>query len=250
MISTLNDLRIVPTARLILHEAHDPGRLARLRERMEAEGVQRNPIIVSPYGEDYLVLDGAHRLNALEGLGCGLALVQTVELQEIAESWGHILDGLHISGLRGVDEVEATDSESWLARLATYDGGETFLRTRKEGLAADVEALWGLQAVYPEGVVHRVDSEAPVELKAGEAMIRYRTFTPQELVEVVRLGNVLPAGITRFRVRERVLGVRFPLEKLRDGVPEERNAELKASVRRFWDENRIRYYGEPVVLFE
>jgi hypothetical protein len=66
----------------------------------------------------------------------------------------------------------------------------------------------------------------------------------------VRSGAVLPAGITRFRVRERVLGVRYPLEKMQDGEASTRNAELKAFVERLWVENRIRYYEEPIVLFE
>ena len=35
---------------LILHEAHDKDRLLRLRDRIEAEGEQRNPIIVSSQG--------------------------------------------------------------------------------------------------------------------------------------------------------------------------------------------------------
>lgn len=250
MISSLNDLRIVPLGRLILHEAHDGSRLARLRERMEAEGVQRNPVIVAAHGEGYLVLDGAHRLQTLKELGCSLILVQLAELPEVAESWGHVLDGGLLSGLRNVEEVEVSDKDSWLARVTSTEGEEVFLRSREEGLAAEVEALWGLQALYPEGVVYRVGSEAPVELEAGEAVILYRPFTPGELVEVVRLGRVLPAGITRFRVSERVLGVRFPLEKLRDGDPDERDAELKVFVRKLWDENRIRYYDEPVVLFE
>lgn len=250
MISSLNDLRIVPLGRLILHEAHDGNRLARLRERMEAEGVQRNPVIVAPHGEEYLVLDGAHRLQTLKELGCSLILVQLAEPPEVAESWGHVLDGGRLSGLRNVEEVEVSDKDSWLARVTSSEGDEVFLRSREEGLAAEVETLWGLQALYPEGVVYRVGSEAPVELEAGEAVILYRHFTPGELVEVVRLGRVLPAGITRFRVSERVLGVRFPLEKLRDGDPDERDAELKVFVRKLWDENRIRYYDEPVVLFE
>ncbi|MDQ4106509.1 MAG: ParB N-terminal domain-containing protein, partial [Actinomycetota bacterium] len=243
MISSLNDLRIVPLERLILHEAHDPSRLARLCERMEAEGVQRNPVIVSPHGEDYLVLDGAHRIQALRGLGCKLALVQMTEPPEAAESWGHVLEEDRLSGIDTIEEVEVSGKGRWLARVESGEGDELFLRARGEGLAAEVEALWGLQPMYPEGVVHRVDSEAPVRLEAGEAVIRYRPFTPRELVEVVGLGKVLPAGITRFRVSERVLGVRFPLEKLRDGEPEERGAELEALVRRLWDENRIRYYG-------
>ncbi len=250
MISSLNDLRIVPLERLILHEAHDRDRLVRLCERMETEGVQRNPVIVAPHEESYLVLDGAHRVQTLRELDCKLTLVQMTEPPDAAESWGHVLDGDRLSGLRDVEEVEVSGEGRWLARVESGEGDEVFLRARREGLAAEVEALWGLQSVYPEGVVHRVDSEVPVELEAGEAVIRYRNFTPRELVEVVGLGKVLPAGITRFRVRERVLGVRFPLEKLRGGDPQERGAELEAFVKRLWDENRIRYYGEPVVLFE
>ncbi|HEX4993232.1 MAG TPA: hypothetical protein VFV45_08350, partial [Rubrobacteraceae bacterium] len=96
----------------------------------------------------------------------------------------------------------------------------------------------------------RVDPEGPVKFGGGEALIRYRAFTPRELVEIVRSGAVLPAGITRFRVRERVLGVRYPLEKMMNGEASARNAELRAFVERLWNENRIRYYREPVVLFE
>jgi L-serine kinase (ATP) / ParB family transcriptional regulator, heme-responsive regulator len=81
-------------------------------------------------------------------------------------------------------------------------------------------------------------------------VIRYRAFAPEELVEIVRSRAVLPAGITRFRVRERVLGVRYPLEKMYDGDAHTRNAELMSFVERLWRENRIRYYEEPVVLFE
>jgi L-serine kinase (ATP) / ParB family transcriptional regulator, heme-responsive regulator len=35
-----------------------------------------------------------------------------------------------------------------------------------------------------------------------------------------------------------------------NGEASARNAELRAFVERLWNENRIRYYREPVVLFE
>jgi hypothetical protein len=66
----------------------------------------------------------------------------------------------------------------------------------------------------------------------------------------VDFGSVLPAGITRFRVRERVLGVRYPLEDMEGEDVEKQNARLTEYVRRRWDEGRVRLYGEPVVLFE
>jgi L-serine kinase (ATP) / ParB family transcriptional regulator, heme-responsive regulator len=61
---------------------------------------------------------------------------------------------------------------------------------------------------------------------------------------------VLPAGLTRFIVEERVLNVRYPLGLLEKGEPAVRNAELREIMRRSWQDGRIRYYAEPVVLFE
>jgi hypothetical protein len=253
LIPSLNDLRLVGLENLILHEAHDEDRLLRLRSRMQAEGEQRNPIIVSSQGDCCLVLDGAHRVRALQELNCRLALVQLVEPPESAESWAHLLDGVGLQELRNVEEVEVIEGpgDGSLAEVQTAEGQSVSLRSREESLRAEVRALWALQALYPEGVVvRRVDPDAPVGLAEGQVMIRYRPFSASELVEIVRSGAVLPAGITRFRVRERVLGVRYPLEKMKNGDAPARNAELKAFVEKLWGENRIRYYGEPVVLFE
>ncbi len=253
MIPSLNDLRLVELGRLILHEAHDENRLANLRARIESEGEQRNPVIVSSQGDCCLVLDGAHRVRALEELGCRLVLAQFVEPPERAESWAHLLDGLGLDKLRGVREIEVSEQQQRGARLAEveFTGGERIsLSSRERGLSAEVRALWALQSLYPEGVVRRVEPNGPLGLADGEAVIRYRAFAPEELAEVVRSGAVLPAGITRFRVRERILGVRYPLEKMREGDAPARNAELGSLVERLWRENRIRYYEEPVVLFE
>lgn len=253
MISSLDNLRLVESGRLILHEAHDEERLERLRARVEAEGEQRNPVIVSSHGDNYLLLDGAHRVRVLRELGYPLVLVQLVEPPARAESWGHLLGGVDPEALRDVAEIDPCDEpcENPLA-VAEFVGEErVFVRAREEGLPAEVRALWGLQSLYPRGVtVRRVDPEGTFEPARGEALIRYRPFTPAELVEVVRSGAVLPAGITRFRVSERVLGVRYPLEKMENGNLSTRNAELEDFVRRRWEEHRIRYYGEPIVLFE
>lgn len=114
-----------------------------------------------------------------------------------------------------------------------------------------VRALWALRKVYPQGgVVRRVNLGSVVRTAAGEAMLFYRRFTPAELAEVVSAGEVLPAGVTRFIVEERVLNVRYPLGLLEKGEPAARNAELREFVRRSWQGGHIRYYAEPVILFE
>jgi L-serine kinase (ATP) / ParB family transcriptional regulator, heme-responsive regulator len=253
LIPSLNDLRLVELERLVLHEAHDEDRLASLRSRIEAEGEQRNPVLVSSQEDCCLVLDGAHRVRALEELGCRFVLAQFVEPPERAESWAHLLTDVGLDKLRGVEEVEVSERPrgARLAEVEVAGGKRYFLRSWEEGLLAEVRALWALQTLYPEGVVvRRIEANGRLRPAEGEAIVRYRGFAPEELFEIVRSGAVLPAGITRFRVRERVLGVRYPLEKIKDGDALSRNAELRAFVERFWEENRIRYYEEPVVLFE
>jgi L-serine kinase (ATP) / ParB family transcriptional regulator, heme-responsive regulator len=253
VIPSLNDLRLVGLEDLILHEAHDEDRLLRLRRRIEDEAEQRNQGIVSSQDGCCLVLDGAHRVRALQELGCRLALVQLVEPPETAESWAHLIEGVGLPQLRSIAELEVSERPNSrpLAEVETAEGEKVFLNSHKEGLLAEVRALWALQALYPEGVVvRRLEPDAPVKLAEGETMIRYRPFTPGELIEIVRSGAVLPAGITRFRLRERVLGVRYPLQKMKNADAPARNAELKAFVESLWRENRIRYYKEPVILFE
>ena len=255
MIPALDNLRIVLLSCLILHETHDEARLARVRAGVREEAVQRNPVIVAPYRDRYLVLDGAHRVRALAELGCRLALVQLIELPERAESWGHLLpaSGLE-AALRVVEGVEVTEERpdsACLVEVRFHDGRKLYVRAKKGGLVPEVRALRALDAVYPEGqVVRRVDPEGPIELVEGEALLLYRRFAPEELARAVEEDEVLLAGITRFVVKERVLNVRYPVDLLADGDPEQRNAELREFVKRSWEGNRVRYYAEPVVLFE
>ena len=253
MIPSLRNLRLVDLGCLILHEAHDEGRLIRLRNRMTAEGQQRNPVIVSPHEDRYLVLDGAHRVCALEELGSTLALVQTVEPPEKAEGWGHLIGGLETTQLDNLQSIEASEKPGadTLAEIETAADGTIFLSSREEGLQGLVRALWSLQSLYPKGiVVHRVEAQGAVHVSASETLIRYRGFTPEELAAIVDSGTVLPAGITRFRVSERVLGVNYPLEDMVGGDADAQNHKLQEYVRRRWHEGRVRLYGEPVVLFE
>ena len=253
MIPSLKDLRLVDPECLILHEAHDEDRLARLRGRIEAEGEQRNPVIVSPHGDRYLVLDGAHRVRALAELGSRFVLVQVVEPPEKAEGWGHLLNGVGRDELGAIAGIEVSDrpGDASVAEVETTGGETLSVSAAGEGLHGRVRALWELQSLYPNGVVvRRVEPDGTARLSGGEVLIRYRTFTPGELAEIVDSGAVLPAGITRFRVQERVLGVRYPLDRMKDGDATTQNLRLREFVKSRWEENRVRYYGEPVVLFE
>jgi hypothetical protein len=257
VIPSLKDLRLVEPGCLLLHEAHHEDRLARLKERITTEAEQRNPVVASPYGDRFLVLDGAHRVRAMNELGARFVLVQVVEPPEWAEGWGHVVGGMGSLGTddaNGLVVAEAPGDEAQgeaVAEIETAGGGVVSVRSRRVGPLARSGAMWALQARYPEAAaVRRVEPDRVVRLLNGEALIRYRPFSPEELVEIVGSGAILPAGVTRFRVRERVLGVRYPLGRMMDGEPRARNVELRRFVSERWAENRVRYYREPVVLFE
>lgn len=236
-----------------MHEAHDPDRLSSLRERVAAESVQRNPVIAAPYGDDFLLLDGAHRAHAVSALGCEFVLAQVIDPPKTSESWTHLLSNPVLDSLfENRDFTVSGDSHDsgWLAAVETT-AGTHYLRAREASLSTEVQALWSLQEAYPPGEpVRRLDSRAEPPISDGEARFRYRTFSVDELVEIVKGGDVLPAGITRFRVPERILGVRFPLSSLADGELSARQNELEELVSRQWKANRVRRYDEPVVLFE
>ena len=74
--------------------------------------MQRNPVIVAPYGDRYLLLDGAHRARVLVELGCRFALMQPVELPERAGSWSHLLEKLGLEeAFYSIEEVEVSETE-------------------------------------------------------------------------------------------------------------------------------------------
>lgn len=270
MIPALDSLRTVELSSLVLHEAHDKARLGRVRRGLEAEGVQRNPVIAAhllPGGDSsekrLLVLDGAHRVHALGEMEYPSALVQIVDLPALAEGWGHLLPakGLEerLRAAGGVEVVEGEptqpgDGEARLAEVRLPDGRRLSLW----GDGSLARGLWALRAAYPEGGgeaadaggYRRIEPGEQAEPGDGETVLRYRRFSPAELLEVVEEGGVLPAGVTRFIVGERILNVRLPLAALRLAEPEERDQGLRSHVRAAWESGRVRYYGEPVVLFE
>ncbi len=253
MIPALDHLQVIPLENLILHEAHDESRLKTLRDRVTTEKVQRNPVIVTAHNEKFLLLDGAHRALTMSGIGCDFILAQKITPPKTVESWTHLLVEPNLESLDKSENLisDAHPGDDWLTAIEDSDGETTYLRARSPELACEVRALWDLQSVYPKkSPVRRLDSEAEAKIEPGEVRLFYRRFTVEELVEVVRDGSVLPAGITRFRVPERVLNVRFPLKSLADGDLASRNAELREMIERQWNANQVRRYDEPVVLFE
>ena len=111
-IGELPHLHIVAIEDVILHEDPDIERVARLVERLSADGILKNPpVVASTNGNGKrIVLDGANRLTALMKLGLSHVLVQDIKLDDedlTIDCWHHAIE--HLSKEEILAQAEQTD---------------------------------------------------------------------------------------------------------------------------------------------
>ncbi len=268
-------LRIVPTACLRLHEEHDPYRVERLARAFRREGRQRNPIIVAEGVEDksYIVLDGATRTSTLRKLGIRDALVQIVDYFSDAvelKVWHHVVVGFpghrilsQIAELRDLHLQEARQPRGpdWLqeahivACITLRDQREYVLHCQGD-INCQAKRLCQFVGIYKgKAEVHRTaELDMPQLLEQYpdlSAVVAFPTFTPAEIMRIAANGNKVPMGITRHIIKGRALGLGVSLEMLDAPLPlEEKNAWLQERIRQRVRANKVRFYQEPVIIFD
>jgi len=164
-------LRIVPTARLLLHEECDPERVERLGRLLGADGMLRNPPIAAPLEDGtYVVLDGANRVTALRHLGVPDQVVQVVDYDDPGvqlDTWAHLLrdDGFLVQHV-------ASSAGAWRALEAADEEG----LTSRETLRILIEKLTStpLPGSAAEQVEGHLDQPERLEHQASEMMDRVR----------------------------------------------------------------------------
>ncbi|MCI0519832.1 MAG: ParB N-terminal domain-containing protein [Chloroflexi bacterium] len=273
------DLRILPLSLLVEHEFNDAQRTEPLARRLEAEGLLKNPPLVTPLGRDdprYVVLDGANRITALHWLGYPHILAQVVpyQLPQVTlTTWHHVIEGMdpksltaELTALEGVDLI-LTDRMRARAGLARREYLMYVIRADNEVFAARPAAprravhdqnrlLNALVDTYKErSTLHRVMTEDLEEVKqlypqmAG--MVVFPQYDPSEVLELARDGELLPAGLTRHLIQGRALRINYRLSELKSDEPlEEKNARLRSWLLNKLSTKEVRFYGETTFLFD
>ncbi len=234
-VETILPLRVVSLDRVLCHEDVDPKRVDRLADRIEADGLLRSPPIVIESGENYIVLDGASRTNAMRQLGFPHIIVQLTSLEAGLElhAWRHVisdiapddlvkmLDNLPLVRLERVESGRSADvmfEYGGLCRLKTVTGA-SFVVYAASG-ENRLDALNALTATYMEaGKVERTLSQDIISLQheyeGMTALVIYPVFSPDQVMQATQSGNKhFPAGITRFLVPGRILRLNIALETL------------------------------------
>lgn len=278
MKSKFPKMRIIPIDQICQHEMEDATRTRRLKERILADGHLKNPVVVSKIEKDsqrYVLLDGLHRVEALRDIDSKDVVTQVVDyFNENIKicSWWQL-----ISGPTAREVLKTIESISSLELEDVSDSDLGALKHRNEAIACLIlknkqafiikgEKVRGLErkasilanmidSLHMSFEMHRVmDTEARIvfrEQKNATAMLSFPVFEKDEIVRLAIGKSKLPAGITRHIIPWRALGLSVKLELLRDEVPvRKKNELLNRIVEERSEQGSIRFYPEPVVVFD
>jgi hypothetical protein len=271
------DLEIVALKDVLLHEEIEYNRVDKLVERLKTDRVLKNPPMVARAKEQetekYVVLDGASRSSALRKLNVPDILVQVVDYhspQVRLESWYHLLLDITPEHLRrdfdelscittvDMDEAQAErelDERKILAYLKFSDGRLFGMRCSNE-LAEQVKELNDVVRAYEaKSELYRVSSTNLEQLVPDRnrqaAVMVFPRYKPDEIIQLALGGVKVPMGITRHIIPGRALRINLPLDVLEQKKPlEDKNRWLKDWLMEKVKHRNVRYYAEPVFLFD
>lgn len=268
-------LQFVATSDLVLHEQHDASRTAPLSERLQNDGLLKNPPVVAPIPGDgrFVVLDGANRSTALARLGMPHVVVQIVDYEDpdlVLDSWHHLVAEIppdeFAAAIQSIPNIalDPTDLLSARAALArrhalaylVCPNGDVLIVGGAGDLHGRAALLNSLVDVYRyRSRIYRVSTDQLDYLKPYYrnviALVVFPRYVPAEIIELARSGAKLPAGITRHIIPRRALRLNVPLTKLVENKTlAEKNDWLQAWLRKKLADKEIRFYEESTWLFD
>ncbi len=274
-IGELPELQIVAMEDVVFHEYPDEERSGSLGLFLQKEGNLKNPPVVGTYNHDskMILLDGANRMTALQKLGVRHVLVQKVDLFDeylLFLHWHHAVEklsqqdfmeklqaipGVCINEAEGSDDVTDSNDPHQLCQIQFTE--HTFFKiTAHVNLFEKVDLLNRITNIYKgSAYMDRVSYTNWYHLNQHyaqfSALVCFKKFSKQELVDIVENGSKLPSGITRIILPKRALRLNVPLDILRFEAPlEEKNHWLQQRIQLQVKDKSIRFYHEPTFLFD
>ncbi len=264
-------LQVVLLKKVVPHENVDLQRVEKLAGRLNEDGILGNPPIVVQQEDQYVVLDGATRVTALKKLGFSHIIVQVVSPEEglSLHTWYHAVRNLNpdefVSLLKTIPEISLIESNSQkvLDEMFEY-GGLCYVHTDEDKVflvlaASGVNHLQALNKLTEKyiaaGHVSRTLNQDIASLQNEfsnfGALVVFPEYTVEQVLQIARAGRVLPAGITRFIIPDRVLRLNADLNYLKsDNSLTKKNRWLYNLVLEKLDKGEVRYYQEPVYLLD
>jgi len=243
------DLRVIPIDSIRLQEGVTDEKAHMLADNMSKLGEIINPVVVAPLkNKSYVQLDGASRLAALSILGVPWAFVHVVDYKDVfLTTWVHATT-MDSSALRRLDDqdtdirlteirqrrIGGEGIEGYnLVATAMFADGDTFGIYSSGGLikrAKTAGQLIGLYKLKPEQRVDIDDDGINVAIEAARKLgsdgvaVEYANYSQGEVMQVVEAGEILPPGVTKHRLEQRVL-MNYPLDRLLNSYLSQRDQD-------------------------
>lgn len=275
----LEKIRIIPLEMTLRSEGTIHRQAKKLANYIEHDGMQRDPIVVAPKGEQYIALDGMHRVDALKVMGCRDLLAYIVDYDNqriLLESWDALI--FEYPGVLDILRDEFNGSKYEIREVSCENGREGVVGRRsvlavvdRDGKAFAIQRRVGERKFTLNEVIRvlvkferRLDKEGAriryvantnselqfMESESTFLVIRPR-FTKTEVVERTLQGKLFPRKTTRHVIYERPLRVGVALSILKEDVDIRlKNRLLQAELQWRYENGRIRFYPEPIILFD
>ncbi len=265
------NLKVVPLDKVFPHEQIDPQRVEKLIQRLKVSDVFTNPPIVVQSGDHYIVLDGATRVSSFKKLGYPHIVVQILSEQDsyTLKTWYHAIRGIDTAELLGyltdlpeiiIHKIDPANiqkeilEKNCICDMQTQDKSKYCIQ-HKYGVNY-IEALNTLTKLYikishvSRTLINDVDILIN-EFSDLTAIVIFPVLTIDQVRQAADNGNVVPAGITRFIIPGRVmhLNADFNYLKSEESI-EEKNKWLQNLILERLARDQVRYYAEPMYLFD
>jgi hypothetical protein len=262
---------------LHLHEEVIPELLNRLTETIRNDGILKHPIIVDK--KTLVVLDGMHRVAALENLSCKKIPVCLVNYENPTVTvgcWYRTITGTRKQGdlavqLRRVGTVKEVENldETFIGVppvvAAIKSSDKVFLvhshfRSLKEAYTI-IEQIENLlqEAEFKIGYETETDALRRLQRHEVDAVLLTPKLTKESIIETALSGKVFTYKATRHVIPARPLFLNVPLRLLKDTEKslEEVNKELKSMLQKRRLKKILagsllegRRYEEDIYIFE
>ncbi len=263
----LEKLKIIPTANIISFESTVEGRVDKLAGEIQREGKLKNPLLVQPLEDKYLLLDDAAILSALTHLQISHVPVQLADPGDLTvHAWQRLIKDYHGDDLvafcklfpRQLRTVTGTTGALGRHQMEIRFADDSRLRvsisSRSPLVRADICCKF-YETLCREYKTFRakVDFHDPDPLRGYDevsAVLFPPVFTLEELADVAARGVLLPQGFTRIDQPGRVLGIDYALSILHENVAiDEKESFLYELLRMRMSSDRIAYYNGAVIMF-
>ena len=273
-------IKIIPLKKILIHEGIIRKWAENIANRINDEGIVKNPVVVARKGNCYLALDGAHRLEAMRILGCRDILAYVVDYYnpEIKlEGWDGLIfekialkallqklfpgKGLLIKKHRKGEKLRKKVLDRKLFFVLESKGGDVCSLSSRKDLSP--EKLLDLSILCIEKLEQYLDEKrikilyVPNTASRGDfrdsdarILITRPHFHKDEVVKRTLEKKIFPRKSTRHLIPQRPLGINLNLSLLKEDIDLKiKNKLLASHLEWCWKSNHVRSYPESVFIF-